>query len=269
MPPTTGMRRSCIPIITRSSTNPTNWRQFFDFGDGGVARSNGVFVDDSGDCGPSVKNLTGANLIFCNLVLSRIPQRIDAINRGLRTLHFYEIEYSKFDPDKITGGTQDNGSWETLGDTETWLNTNIADGGHNAYDALGGNPNFRLTGWQAGSILASFTPQDQVDITWIADTINFLPPYVNEAVPFIGNAITDPVQPGWLWTAREHVFRSTNYGLNPELRQGRCARQVQRMVRRLRPRPGRHLRAAHRHLRRLEAARRSEPERQADRARTG
>ena len=31
-------------------TNPTNWRQFFDFGDGGVARSNGVFVDDSGDC---------------------------------------------------------------------------------------------------------------------------------------------------------------------------------------------------------------------------
>ena len=196
-------------------TNPTNWRQFFDFGDGGVARSNGVFVDDSGDCGPSVKNLTGANLIFCNLVLSRIPERIDAINQGLRTLHFYEIEYSKDDPDKITGGTQDNGSWETLGDTETWLNTNIADGGHNAYDALGGNPNFRLTGWQSGSILASFTPQDQVDITWIADTINFLPPYVNEAVPFIGNAITDPVQPGWLWTAREHVFRSTNYGLNP------------------------------------------------------
>ena len=42
-----------------------------------------------------------------------------------------------------------------------------------------------------------------------------LPPYVNEAVPFTGSAITDPVQPGWMWTAREHVFRSTNYGLNP------------------------------------------------------
>ena len=119
----------------------------------------------------------------------------------------------------ITGGTQDNGSWETLGDTETWINTNIADGGHNAYDALGGNPNFRLTAWQAGSLLVSFTPQDQVDITWIADTINFLPPYVNEAVPFIGNAITDPVQPGWLWTAREHVFRSTQ--LRPESRRSR------------------------------------------------
>ena len=35
--------------------NPKNWRQFFDFGDGGVDRSNGVFVDDSGDCAAAVK----------------------------------------------------------------------------------------------------------------------------------------------------------------------------------------------------------------------
>ena len=34
-------------------------------------------------------------------------------------------------------------------------------------------------------------------------------------MPFIGNAITDPVRPGWMWTGREHVFRSRNYGLNP------------------------------------------------------
>jgi hypothetical protein len=196
-------------------TNPANWRQFFDFGDGGVIRSNGVFVDDSGDCvNPKAIN-NAARLAFCRLVLSRIPERLEAINKGLRTLHFYEIEYSKHDPDVIAGGTQDNGSWETTGDHERWANVNIADGGHNAYDALGGNPDFRMTAWQAGAILASFTPQDQVDITWIADTINFLPPYVNEPVPFIGNAITDPVQPGWMWTARAHVFRSRNYGLNP------------------------------------------------------
>ena len=31
-------------------TNPQNWRQFFDVGDGGIVRSNGDFVDDSGDC---------------------------------------------------------------------------------------------------------------------------------------------------------------------------------------------------------------------------
>ena len=194
-------------------TNPANWRQFFDFGDGGVVRSNGVFVNDSGDCVDPKGINNAARLAFCQLVLSRIPERLEPINKGLQTLHFYEIEYSKHNPDKIGGGTQDNGSWETLGDRKTWLNTNIADGGHNAYDALGGNPDFRLTAWQQGQLEVSFTPQDQVDITWISDNLFVF--YGNEGVPFIGNAITDPVQPGWLWTGREHVFRSKNHGLNP------------------------------------------------------
>jgi hypothetical protein len=193
-------------------TNPTNWRQFFDFGDGGVARSNGVFVDESGDCA-AVKLIDNpARLAFCQLVLARVPERIDAINRGLRTLHFYEIEYNRHNPDVITGGTQDNGSWETRGST-TWSNVNIADGGHNAFDAPGGNPSFRLTAWQQGQLEVSFTPNDQEDITWISDNLFVF--YGNEGVPFIGNAITDPVRPGWLWTGREHVFRSRNYGLNP------------------------------------------------------
>jgi hypothetical protein len=203
-------------------TNPKNWKQFFDFGDGGVARSNGVFVDDSGDCvdPKAIQDVPGfppgaARLAFCQLVLSRVPEKIQAINKGLRTLHFYEIEYNKHAPDTVAGGTQDNGSWETLGDRRTWINTNVADGGHNAYDALGGDPNFKMTAWQVGQIEISFTPQSQVDVAWISDTIAFLPPYVNESVQFIGNAITDPVQPGWMWTGRQHVFRSTNYGINP------------------------------------------------------
>lgn len=193
-------------------TNPGNWRQFFDLGDGGVIRSNGEFVDDSGDCA-AVKLITNAQrLAICQLVLARIPERLEPINKGLRTLHFYQIGYNPANPDIITGGTQDNGSWETLGG-ETWLNTNIADGGHNAYDALGGNPDFRLTAWQQGQLEVSFTPQNQTDVTWIADTLFVF--YGGEGVPFIGNAITDPVQPGWIWHGREHVFRATNHGLNP------------------------------------------------------
>jgi hypothetical protein len=196
-------------------TNPNNWKQFFDFGDGGVSRSNGVFVDDSGDCAAPPKSYTGANLTFCQLVLSRVPERLDAINKGLRTLHFYQIDYNKADPDVISGGTQDNGSWETLGDHDTWINTNVADGGHQGYDALGGDPEFRMTAWQQGQIEVSYTPQDQQDTIWISDTLFVF--YGNEGVGFTANAITDPVKPGWLWTGREHAFRSTNYGRNPAI----------------------------------------------------
>jgi hypothetical protein len=195
--------------------NPLNWRQFFDFGDGGVNRSNGVFVDDSADCTTPPHSFTIASRVaFCQTVaLSRVPQRLDAINNGLRTLHFYELEYDKKNPERLAGGTQDNGSWETLGDRNTWVNSNVADGGHNAFDAVGGDPGFRLTGWQSGQLEVSFTPQNQLDTIWISDTLFVL--YGNEPTPFIAAAITDPVTPGWLWTGRQHVFRSTNHGYNP------------------------------------------------------
>jgi hypothetical protein len=194
--------------------NPQNYRQFFDLGDGGVNRSDGAFVNDAGDCTTPPHSFTVATrILFCQQVLSRVPNRLNAINRGLRTLHFYEIEYDKKNPERIAGGTQDNGSWETLGDRNTWVNVNVADGGHNAFDAVGGDPGFRLTGWQSGQLEVSFTPQNQLDTIWISDTLFVV--YGGEAAPFIAAAITDPIKPGWLWTGREHAFRSTNHGYNP------------------------------------------------------
>ncbi len=54
-------------------TNPGNWRQFFDLGDGGVIRSNGNFVNEAGDC-TTVKLITNAaRLAFCQLVLVTRP----------------------------------------------------------------------------------------------------------------------------------------------------------------------------------------------------
>ena len=31
-------------------THPNDWKRFLETNDGGIVRSNGVFVDDSGDC---------------------------------------------------------------------------------------------------------------------------------------------------------------------------------------------------------------------------
>lgn len=192
-------------------TNPQNWKQFFDVGDGGIVRSNGNFVDDSGDCA-NPKGYVGAQLTFCQLVLSRVPEKLETLNKGLRTLHFYQISVSPHDPDLIIGGTQDNGSWERA-DGNTWVNTNIADGGHNNFDIA--DPNFRQSGFQQGQLMVSYEPRNQVDQNWIADTL--FEDYGNELVPFIGPATNDPKHAGWIWTAREHIFRSTNYGRNPAI----------------------------------------------------
>ncbi|HEV2901756.1 MAG TPA: hypothetical protein VGW30_00695 [Gaiellaceae bacterium] len=226
--------------------NPRNYRQFFDLGDGGIARSNGRFVDDSGDC-VEPKRYTGTRLAFCQLTLSRVPERLTMLNKGLRALHLYQINYSPFDPDDIVGGTQDNGSWargdeprsgtnsdappaNSFGPPRTdctdhrvrprsdgelvWVNTNVADGGHNNFDI--GDSCFRQTAFQGGQMMVHYEPNNQLDGNWIADTLAILPAslggYAFEGAPFVGSHINDPVHAHWLWTGREHVFRAVNQG---------------------------------------------------------
>jgi hypothetical protein len=72
------------------------------------------------------------------------------------------------------------------------VNVNVADGGHNSFDAKGGDRNFALTAWQSGQIEVRYNPQDQADVNWVAGR-PCSSSYGNEAVPFTGNAITDPV----------------------------------------------------------------------------
>jgi hypothetical protein len=201
--------------------NPLDWKQFFDFSDGGVNRSDGVFVDDSGDCDtPPHTFLVPSRNAFCKIVLSRVPQTLTAINRGLRTLATYTLDYDRTNPNRLTAGTQDNGSWETINDKDNWLQINIADGGPNRFDASGADQQFALTSFQSGQLSVRYNPLQQYDVNWIADTIgdpSSNPPYALEAVQFIAPAESDAAHVGWLWTGREHVFRSQNYGRNPLL----------------------------------------------------
>jgi hypothetical protein len=201
--------------------NPSNYKQFFDLSDGGVNRSDGVFVNDSGDCStPPHSFVVPDRLAFCQVVLSRVPQTLNAINDGLRTLAMYTMDYDRTNPQRLAAGTQDNGSWETMGSQDNWLQINIADGGPNRFDATGADPNWAMTAFQGGQLEVRYNPQQQYDVNWIADTLadpTSVPPFALEASAFIVPAISDPVHAGYLFTGREHVFRSTNYGRNPVL----------------------------------------------------
>ncbi|MDQ3821713.1 MAG: hypothetical protein M3321_00530, partial [Actinomycetota bacterium] len=207
--------------------NPKNFRQFFDLGDGGVNRSNGVFVDNSAQCSAPPKLYVTPRKEFCEMLLRQVPERLNAINLSYRSLHIYDLEYDRRNPERLAFGTQDNGSWETMGSKETWLNVNVADGGHNSFDAPTGDPEFALTGWQGGLLEVRYQPMSQFDVNWISDTLT-TPPYSTELVPFIANAITDPVTPGTLWTGREHVFRSDNWGRNPVFGAGEAGKAAHR-----------------------------------------
>ncbi len=114
------------------------------------------------------------------------------MNKGLRTLHFYQIDVSPHDPDSSIGGTQDNGSWErSSGDT--WVNTNIADGGHNNFDIA--DPNFRQSAFQQGQMMVALRPAQPGRQNWIADTL-FVVSTATRRVPFIGPATSDPTNAG-------------------------------------------------------------------------
>ncbi len=202
------------PDHHRLAINPNNYRQFFDVGDGGVTRSNGVFVDDSNDCSEPVavarKNYTGSNLAFCQLVLSRVPERLAYLNTGLRTLQPYNITYNPTNLSNLAFGTQDNGTWETLGDTTTWINTNVADGGPPLFDSR--NPNLSQSAFQVAQTSTSYSHLDEVDQNWTADTLATTLPYGLENRAFIAPSRADPIVSERIWIGMEHVFRSNSFG---------------------------------------------------------
>jgi len=197
-------------------TNPADWRQFIETSDGGVIRSNGEFVDDSGDC-TAVHHLTGANLALCLAVTSRIPERLQSINKGLNTLHFYEMTFNPNRPGELAGGAQDNGSWMREPGTKTWIETFVADGGYASFDAV--DPNYSTNESQGGSVRALDEPRNQEAVFRISDTLltTGAAPfrYNREQAAFSAPTMFHPTVSKLLLTGREHVFRSLNGGVNP------------------------------------------------------
>ncbi len=197
-------------------TNPSDWKQFIETSDGGVIRSNGNFVDDSGDC-TSVHHLTGTFLATCQAVTSRIPERLESINEGLNTLHFYQMTYNPNRPGELAAGAQDNGSWMRVPGTKTWIQTFVADGMYNGFDAA--DADYSMLSWQNGSIAALDEPRNQQAGFWIADTLltTGAAPfrYNRELVAFSAPTLFHPRVSKLMFTGREHVFRSLNGGVNP------------------------------------------------------
>jgi hypothetical protein len=178
--------------------------QFIETNDGGVMRSSGEFVDRSAWCDDPNRGLSGDRLTRCRQMLSRIPSKLESLNKGLSTLQFQSFSVSPHNVNVIQGGTQDNGTWETGGNPTKWENTMIGDGGQSGFDVA--IPAFRFHNFTGASPDVNFDNGDLEKWIWTGDPLG-------QAAEFYSPVISDPVVSKTLFAGTQTAFRTKTAGL--------------------------------------------------------
>jgi hypothetical protein len=188
-------------------TNPNNPLQFFETNDGGVMRSSGELVDRSAWCDDPNRGLSGATLARCKQMLSKIPSELEGLNRGLSTLQWIKVKASPHNPQLLSGGTQDNGTWETPGNPVKWENTMIGDGGWTGFDVT--NPDFRFHNFFDASTEINLDGGNIASWIWVADPI-----FGHAGTQFYAPVISDPKVSGTMFAGTGRtVYRTKTHGL--------------------------------------------------------
>jgi len=187
--------------------NPNDPHQFFETNDGGVMRSSGKLVDRSFWCEDPARGLDADQMARCEQMLSAIPDELTGINTGLSTLQFGSLSVSPHDSALLQGGTQDNGTWENKGETTTWVNTMIGDGGASGFDAE--LPEFRMHSFFEASPEVNFNNGETADWIYVGDPIDG-----QLGTQFYAPIITDPVVSGTMFAGTgKTVYRTISFGL--------------------------------------------------------
>ncbi|HMC28383.1 MAG TPA: hypothetical protein VKM56_11385, partial [Verrucomicrobiae bacterium] len=195
--------------------NPNNPGQFFEGSDGGLMRSSGIFADISSQC--ASRGLTGANLTFCQGLLSAVPSELFSLNTGLSTLQFQSLSVAADNAKHVQGGTQDNGTFETSGSL-TWPQIIYGDGGQSGFSVLNSALRFNTFTGQAND--ANFRNGDPSK--WVIISA----PIVNspEAAYFYPPVIADPhaANAGSIYQGSFSVWRTQDWGGNQAFLEANC-----------------------------------------------
>ncbi len=124
------------------------------------------------------------------------------LNAGLSLTQFYRIATDPSNLMHIIGGTQDNGTQRTLG-TSNWSSVFGGDGGEVCFQSQ--NPSYILAERQYNGMLLS---------TDAGNSWNISTEGMSGSSAWIAPIISHPSSPGVFYTAREKVFKSTNWGVN-------------------------------------------------------
>jgi hypothetical protein len=139
-------------------------------------------------------------------MLSRIPSELEGLNDGLSTLQWIKIKASPHNPRLLTGGTQDNGTWETPGNPVKWENTMIGDGGWPGFDVA--NPDFRFHDFFDVTPEVNFEGGNIATWIWVAD------PVFGHGSQFYSPVISDPKMSKWMFAGTGRTaYRTKTHGL--------------------------------------------------------
>lgn len=124
------------------------------------------------------------------------------LNQNLTLTQFYRIAASPFDPGRILGGTQDNGTQQTFS-TLNWAAAFGGDGGEVCFNPF--NSNFIIGETQNGGLRRTTNG----GATWVSATTG-----ISGSAAWVAPIESHPNNSGEFYSARQSVFRSTNNGGN-------------------------------------------------------
>ena len=198
-------------------TVPGNPLQWIDGNDGGLARSNGKYVDASADC--NGRGLNASDLATCQTFLSMIPDQTVTLNRGLATLQFQSLSVDPAKPlNRLMGGTQDNGTFQFNGSPDEWPQIIYGDGGQSGFNAADDKLRFNSFAGQNHDV--NFHNGDPKD--WVI----FSGPIVNspESSLFYPPLIGDPTKAfaGSIFEGSQSVWRTQDWGGDQAFLEAHC-----------------------------------------------
>jgi hypothetical protein len=187
-------------------TVPGNPTFFIAGSDGGVIRSDGQLADASSKC--DSRGLNAADTAYCKSLLSRVPNQLVTMNKGLDTLQFQSLSVSPQSSKLLQGGTQDNGTFQYNGSAQVWPQIIYGDGGLSGFNAADDRLRFNTFTGQANDV--NFRDGDPTG--WVVAT----GPIVSspEGSYFYPPVIADPTEDfaGSIFQGSQSVWRTQDWG---------------------------------------------------------
>ena len=196
------------------TTVPGNPFLFFDGSDGGLVRSSGALADISAQCAARSYPAGSGTLAQCNLLLGQgcpaafacgVPTQLFSLNQGLNTLQFMSFDVAGNNPFHLQGGTQDNGTFDTVG-SFFWNQVIYGDGGQGGFNHGNSNQRFNTFFFQQHD--ANFRNGDPA--FWVVIS----GPIFGDGVlsNFYPAMISDPLAIPTIFEGTRHVWRTQDWG---------------------------------------------------------